>query len=186
MDNVISLEETPEQVFSRQGFNQDLRQENDNPEQFGPDGNWPNFMTASEAIKELKELFEIHCLEWDRSLDATVDNIERLEHSIASIPEDHQDGTGEVDESAYVAECRAQINRLETKVFLMEDTCWVSTNGEARVYYGSPASMRMIKDKIALFKKAESRWIASYEEALADGHSQQDAEEWSFDAVYNH
>ena len=68
----------------------------------------------------------------------------------------------------------------------MEDTCWVSTNGEARVYYGSPASMRIIKDKIDLFKKAESRWIASYKEALADGHSQQDAEEWGFDAVYNY
>ena len=186
MNNVITLQETPEQVFARQVFNQDLREENENPEQFGPDGNWPNLMTASEAIEELKELFDIHRLEWDRLHDATVDNIERLEHSIASIPEDHQDGTGEVDESAYVAECRAQIDRLETKLFLMEDTCWVSTNGEARVYYGSPASMRMIKDKIDLFKKAESRWIASYKEALADGHSQQDAEEWAFDAVYNY
>ena len=33
---------------------------------------------------------------------------------------------------------------------------------------------------------AESRWIGSYREALADGHSQQDAEEWAFNAVYNH
>tara|TARA_B100000459_G_scaffold114982_1_gene68161 strand:+ start:65 stop:418 length:354 start_codon:yes stop_codon:yes gene_type:complete len=33
---------------------------------------------------------------------------------------------------------------------------------------------------------AEKKWLSSYRDALDDGHSQQDAEEWAFDAVYNH
>lgn len=186
MENVITLQETPAQVFARQVFNQDLGEETESPESFGPDENWPNMMTASAAVDELEEMLAVHKIDWQRVEESTARNVERLQDSIRSIPADHQDGTGEVDESAYVSECRAQIDRLETKLFLMEDTCWVSPNGEARVYYGSPASIRMIEAKIDLFKRAEGRWLASYREALADGHAQHDAEEWASDAVYNY